>query len=122
MTFFTKCLIISGIIIGGIFLLAKQGGRNAEKIDQNKSGNNDDLLASIKSEPKVKDAVITDANVLYVSVIDDETNRNGYAEYICEVVKDFNTNVNRVKVVKYNSSNDSGSNAYGTVLGQSWCK
>ena len=122
MSFWTKCLIILGIIIGGIFLLAKSGARNAVKIEKHKSGNNDDLLRSIKSEPKVKDATITDANVLYISVIDDGTSRNGYAEYICEVVKDFNTNVNRVKVVKYNSSNDSGSNAYGTVLGQSWCK
>ncbi len=44
---------------------------------------NTSLLNEIKQEPKVKDAVITDAGVLYVAVLHDGTNRTGYANYLC---------------------------------------
>ncbi len=59
-------------------------------------------LKAILAEPKVKDGVITDAGVLYASVLDDGTRRDGYAEYLCLVLKDYKTSVTRVKVVKYN--------------------
>ena len=48
-------------------------------------GQNSDL---IKKEPKVKEAIITEANVLYVSVIDDGTRRDGYASYLCEILRE----------------------------------
>lgn len=80
-------------------------------------------LKAILKEPKVKDATITDAGVLYVQVVDDGTNRNGYAEYLCSFLKKNYSSVNRVKVVKVNSQNDpSKDNAYGVLLGESWCK
>ena len=43
---------------------------------------------------------------LYVGVLDDGTNRKGYAEYLCSVLKDNQAQTNRVKIVKHNSQND----------------
>lgn len=84
---------------------------------------NDKALDAILAEPKVKDAVIIDADVLYASVMDDGTRRDGYAEYLCQVLGDYKTTVKRVKVVKYNSYNDSNrDNAYGVLLGETACK
>ena len=84
---------------------------------------NGKALETILAEPKVKDAVITDANVLYASVLDDGTRRDGYAEYLCQVLGDYQTTVKRVKVVKYNSTNDPDrDNAYGVLLGEAICE
>lgn len=85
--------------------------------------NNDEVLTAIKQEPKIKDAVITDANVLYAGVEDDGTPRNGYADYLCQVLADHKSSVKWVKVVKFGSMNDpKADNAYGIVLGESHCK
>lgn len=90
--------------------------------DEAKVKENEKLLAVIKSEPKVKDAVITDADVLYVGVADDGTRRDGYAEYLCQVLKDNNSTINRVKVVRAGSHNDPNKdNAYGVLLGETNC-
>lgn len=84
---------------------------------------NNKALAEVKKEKKVKDAIITDAGVLYVGVLDDGTNRKGYAEYLCSVLKDNQAQANRVKIVKHNSQNDpKRDNAYGILLGESWCR
>lgn len=86
-------------------------------------GGKKEALKAILSEPKVTDAVITDANVLYASVNDDGSRRDGYASYLCEVLSDFNTSVKRVKIVKTNSFNDpNADNAYGVLLGECYCK
>lgn len=83
---------------------------------------NEKALSEIRKEEKIKEALITEANVLYVSVLDDGTKRDGYAQYLCEVLKDFKTSIKRVKVVKVNSTNDPGKdNAYGVLLGESFC-
>lgn len=80
-------------------------------------------LDAIKQEPKVKDAVITDANVLYVAVIDDGTSRDLYADYLCQVLSDYSSDIKSVKIVKFGSTNSpKKDNAYGILLGQSWCK
>jgi hypothetical protein len=80
-------------------------------------------LNAILSEPKVKDAVITDSGVLYAAVADDGTNRDGYAEYLCQILKDKNGKADRVKVVRHGSSRDKDrDNAYGVVLGESNCR
>jgi hypothetical protein len=82
-----------------------------------------EALAEIRKEPKVKEAIITDVGVLYASVIDDGTNRTGYAAYLCEVLRAKQATVSRVKVVKFGSTKDPNrDNAYGVLLGESWCK
>jgi hypothetical protein len=47
-------------------------------------------LAALKAEPKIKDVLYQpDAAVRWtVGVLDDGTNRNGYASYICETLKE----------------------------------
>ena len=50
-----------------------------------------DKVANIfksKAEPTAKDAVWTDPKIFKVGVIDNGSNRNGYAEYVCEVLMD----------------------------------
>lgn len=85
--------------------------------------NNKIALEEIKKEPKVKEAIITEANVLYVSVEDDGTRRDGYANYLCEILKERKATTTWVKVVKVNSINDPNSdNAYGVLLGESHCE
>lgn len=80
-------------------------------------------LEAVKLEPKVLDAYITDAHVLYVQVRDDGTRRDGYAEYLCQLLKTYHSTANRVKVVKVGSQNDPNrDNAYGVLLGESWCQ
>jgi len=73
----------------------------------------------MKNEPKVKDFVFTDAKVLYASVIDDGTNRNGYAQYLYYALKEVNIKTFKVVVVKLRSQNDpKRDNAYGVKLGE----
>ncbi|KAA2240322.1 hypothetical protein F0L74_29620 [Chitinophaga agrisoli] len=84
--------------------------------------NNQEALTEVKKEPKIKDAVITEANVLYAAVDDDGTRRDGYAQYLCQVLAEHNSTVNWIKVVKYGSSNDpKADNAYGVLLGEAHC-
>jgi len=84
--------------------------------------NNVKALEEIRAEPKIKEALITDANVLYVSVVDDGTNRNGYAEYLCQILNENDATTNWVKVVKAGSSkNPNKDNAYGVLLGEKHC-
>lgn len=93
-----------------------------ESIKPQDEPNNKLALEEIRKEPKVKEAIITDANVLYVAVEDDGTNRNGYASYICTLLKEKKATTNWVKIVKVNSTNDpKADNAYGVLLGQSHC-
>lgn len=84
---------------------------------------NKEAMSVILIEPKVKDAIFTDGNVLYVGVLDDGDRRDGYAAYLCELIRDYNTSAKRVKVVKAFSHNDPNrDNAYGVLLGECWCK
>jgi hypothetical protein len=94
-----------------------------ETIKHQDEPNNKLALVEIRKEPKVKEAIITDANVLYITVEDDGTNRDGYASYICEVLQEKKATTNWVKVVKINSTNEPNSdNAYGVLLGESHCE
>jgi hypothetical protein len=75
-----------------------------------------------KEEPKVKDFVLTDANVLYVAVFDDGTNRDGFASYFCQLASEDGINLFKVVVVKYGSmKSKERDNAYGITLGESQC-
>ncbi|MDG6881068.1 Uncharacterised protein [Phocoenobacter uteri] len=40
------------------------------------------------SEPKVIDAIWTSSNTFKVGVVDDNTNRDGYAQYVCMELND----------------------------------
>jgi len=85
--------------------------------------NNKTAFEEIQKESKIKEAIITDANVLYVSVEDDGTRRDGYAEYLCEILREHKATTTWVKVVKINSSKDQSSdNAYGILLGEAHCE
>lgn len=85
--------------------------------------NNKAALDEIKKEPKIFEAFLTDANVLYVSVADDGTRRDGYAEYLCQIIKEHNATIEYVKVVKAGSTKDPNrDNAYGVLLGECFCK
>ncbi len=121
-------IVILLIVVGVIFVYwlfktqqveqSEGGTQNTEQVLENEKA-----LDAILTEPKVKDAVITDADVLYASVLDDGTRRDGYAEYLCQVLGDYKTTVKRVKVVKYNSTNDQDrDNAYGVLLGEAMCE
>jgi len=92
--------------------------QNPNSIPENKSA-----LEEVKKEPKVKEALLTEANVLYVSVEDDGTKRDGYASYICEVLRDKKATTKLVKIVKFGSADDSNAdNAYGILLGEYTCE
>ena len=104
--------IISTLIIGC-----------GESVKPQEDTNNILALEEIQKEPKVIEAIITDANVLYVTVEDDGTSRDGYASYLCEVLNANEASTNWVKVVKVNSAKDpNADNAYGVLLGESNCK
>lgn len=51
----------------------------------------DAVLRHFKSpaEKKVKDALWTSQSMFKVGVIDDGTRRDGYAEYVCQVIADY---------------------------------
>lgn len=111
-------IIFKGMILSFITVLFSCGNtQNPSDITENKTA-----LEEIKKEPKVKEAIITDANVLYVSVEDDQTRRDGYAQYICEVLREHKSTIGWVKVVKVGSANEENSdNAYGVLLGEYMC-
>ena len=71
------------IAVCQLFFLTIGCGESVKPIDE---PNNKIALVEIKKEPKIKEAIITDANVLYVTVEDDGTNRNGYAEYLLKEI------------------------------------
>ena len=76
----------------------------------------------MKLEPSVKDYALTDAAVLYISVINDGTRRDGLAEYFCSLMNEHNMRVYRVKIVQYGShKSPQRDNAYGILLGEANC-
>ena len=116
-----KILIIAGVILFAIYLL---NGSKESNLDETKSDQgNTNALNEIRKEAKIKEAFISEAGVLYVSVVDDGTNRDGYASYLCEILREKNAEANRVKIIKVNSTRDpKRDNAYGILLGESRCK
>jgi hypothetical protein len=93
----------------------------AEKPQDN--ANNKSALEEIRKEKKITEAFINDANVLYVSVADDGTTRDGYAMYLCNVLAEHNATTKMVKVMKTGSIGDANAtNAYGVQLGEASCK
>ncbi len=94
-----------------------------ESVKPQDEPNNKLALDEIRKESKVKEAVITDENVLYVSVEDDGTKRDGYANYLCEILREKEASTSWVKVIQVNSSNaPNADNAIGVLLGESQCE
>ena len=69
----------------------------------------DDALAELKTEKQVKD-LMHKGSILYVGVIDDGTRRDGYAQYVCQVLADHRvaagTTVHVMDIVKITRDND----------------
>lgn len=81
-----------------------------------------EALKVIKEEPNVIEAFYTDSNVLYVSVEDNGSNRDGFASYLCSILKEHNAITNYVKIVRVGSMRDPNrDNAYGVKLGECHC-
>jgi hypothetical protein len=59
------------------------------------------VLAHLKSgeEPTVKDAMFTSDRMLKVGVLDNNTPRDGYASYMCQVLADKGVRGVRVQVI-----------------------
>lgn len=73
------CLfIIANLAIGGC------AESNADELDMQRETVKQIFIGP--EEPKVKDAIWTQKGVFKVGVIDDGTNRSGYANYVCEVL------------------------------------
>lgn len=94
-------------------LLAACGGSKIKPADDlgNKAA-----LAEIRKEKKVKEAILTGANVFYVSVEDDGTIRNGLAEYFAQILIDNKASSKWVKVVEFGTTGEKY--GYGKVLGE----
>ena len=84
---------------------------------------NEQALKEIRAERKVKEAIVTDAGVLYASVIDDGTRRTGYAEYLGQILQEHGSLIKKVKVVAFGSTDSPNKdNAYGILLGEYDCR
>ena len=87
-------------------------------------GPNHDKVTKIfqrKAEPTAKDAVWTQKDIFKVGVINDGTNRNGYAQYIGEVLYDesFKGQKVGVQIIDILKLNNSGE---WEKLGEARCK
>lgn len=79
------------------------------------------LSRELAGEAQVKDVAFTEAGNLYVGVVDDGSSRDGYAQYLCEVVKDYATGDGRVliKIIDVAAAaRDEGLKE----LGSHWCR
>lgn len=78
-------------------------------------------LFQSNAEPTAKDAVWTQKDIFKVGVIDDGTNRNGYAQYVCEVLYDegFKGRQVWVQVIDIIKLNNSGK---WVKLGEARCR
>lgn len=105
------------------FLIICSCGESAPVEKPQDNANNKKALEEIRKEQKITEAFLSDANVLYVSVADDGTKRDGYAQYLCGILKENQATTKWVKVVKVGSINDpKADNAYGILLGESRCE
>jgi hypothetical protein len=77
-------------------------------------------IAAVESEPKVKDAAWNDESLpsLLVGVLDDGTNRNGYAEYICLKLMEHNIRGGVVHIMDVGAA---ANNDERRELGKAWC-
>jgi hypothetical protein len=104
-----------------LFFVSCGDSTPAEKPQDNP--NNKSALEEIRKEKAITESFINDANVLYVSVADDGTRRDGYAMYLCNILGEHKATTKMVKVMKVGSVGDpNATNAYGIQLGEASCK
>lgn len=101
---------------------------NMNTAENNTSNLNDDLREKIKQyflsdkEPTVKDATWTSDYMFKVGVIDDGTNRDGFASYVCETLRsDFGISDEKLIVEVIDIQKLVDTNKW-VELGQSICK
>ncbi|WP_148639426.1 hypothetical protein [Aquimarina longa] len=95
-----------------------------EKVEKpSENANNLRALKEIKTESKIKNAFISDDSILYVEVLDDGTSRDGYADYLCQVLLDFKPINLEIKVIKYEPKKELKNGVFNRIiLGESNCK
>lgn len=90
---------------------------------QSKEVSNDKMLEAIRKEPKVREATVNSADVLYISVDDDGTRRDGLAGYFCKYVQEYGTDISMIRIVEHGTTKSpKRDNAYGIILGESMCE
>jgi hypothetical protein len=118
-----KLKLASFVSLTLVFIGCISCGDSAPVEKPQDNANNKSALEEIRKEKNITEAFINDANVLYVSVADDGTKRDGYAMYLCNVLAEHQATTKMVKVMKVNSINDpNATNAYGVQLGEALCK
>ncbi|MEN5181743.1 hypothetical protein ABE501_18430 [Comamonas testosteroni] len=82
---------------------------------------NDSFLSYLKSdkEPTIKDATWMGQSNLYVGVLDNGKNRDGFASYVCEAAKEHGASPKMVKVVDVAKVKATGK---FIELGKAYCK
>ncbi|MFE1574436.1 hypothetical protein ACFIQG_22010, partial [Comamonas odontotermitis] len=82
---------------------------------------NDSFLSYLKSdkEPTIKDATWMGQSNLYVGVLDNGKNRDGFASYVCEAAKEHSASPKMVKVVDVAKVKSTGK---FVELGKAYCK
>lgn len=77
------------LVISLAVILGACGKSQHEKDDEYISGRHQNIIDYLKkNEEKVMDATWTSTRVLKVGVINDGTRRDGYAQYVCNIVDD----------------------------------
>lgn len=110
------------VVIVGVILLITLTSESGEPKPEYTAEQIAAVTDSILAEPRVLDAAITDADVLYAVMQTDGTSRNGFAEYLCQRVKDLGVQIERVKIVEANTQkHPDRDNAYGVLMGEAWC-
>lgn len=111
-------LLIIGIIAN--MLPKKEGSGKPKEKEINISENKIDSL--LQKEAKIMQHYYDDRhNTLYVAVKDDRSSRNGYAEYLCQVLAEIQLK-SKIKVMEYKPTDDSELNAgHRIILGKSDC-
>lgn len=56
--------------------------------------------AEMQKERQVKDLLITDAGNIYVGMLDNGSDRRGYAMYVCEVAREFASSSTQDKLIR----------------------
>ncbi|WP_218376910.1 hypothetical protein [Chitinophaga sp. sic0106] len=100
-------------ILPSLFILAFGFFGCGPKEDPMKNPRNRKALYMVQDEAKVTDAKFID-NILYVKVIDDGTRRDGYAQYLCLLLREYRSTIHQVKVV----NSGPGSFEEASALGQ----
>lgn len=88
------------------------------------SGTFDDaaFIQAIEQESTVEDALVTDGGNLYVGVLDNGSDRSGFAMYVCEVARDYATGDVSRKLVKIIDIAAAARDEGIEELGRHWCE